>query len=100
MRSGTAAASRPQCSRRAAYLRAKGRRPKPDSWKVAFIAITPRNPGEDTHRVADEVRVPYEQVVDQDAPLGVRRRAVVSSRFAVRASSAMTGGRSGILLTP
>jgi len=37
----------------------------------AFIAITPRNLKEDTHRVSDEVRELYKQVVGQDAPLGV-----------------------------
>ena len=28
--------------------------PKPDNWEIAFIAITPRNLMEDTHRVSDE----------------------------------------------
>jgi hypothetical protein len=45
--------------------------PKPDNWEIAFIAITPRNLMEDTHRVSDEVRAMYKQVVGQDAPLGV-----------------------------
>jgi hypothetical protein len=45
--------------------------PKPDNWEIAFIAITPRNLKEDTHRVSDEVRALYKQVVGQDAPLGV-----------------------------
>jgi hypothetical protein len=45
--------------------------PKPDNWEIAFIAITPRNLKEDTHRVSDEVRELYKQVVGQDAPLGV-----------------------------
>ena len=45
--------------------------PKPDNWEIAFIAITPRNLKEDTHRVSDEVRTLYKQVVGQDAPLGV-----------------------------
>ena len=45
--------------------------PKPDNWEIAFIAITPRNLKEDTHRVSDEVRVLYKQVVGQDAPVGV-----------------------------
>ena len=45
--------------------------PKPDNWKIAFIAITPRNLKEDTHRVSDEVRALYKQVAGQDAPLGV-----------------------------
>ena len=44
---------------------------KPDNWEIAFIAITPRNLKEDTHRVSDEVRALYKQVVGQDAPLGV-----------------------------
>ena len=44
---------------------------KPDKWEIVFIAITPRNLKEDTHRVSDEVRVLYRQVVGQDAPLGV-----------------------------
>jgi hypothetical protein len=44
---------------------------KPDNWEIAFIAITPRNLKEDTHRVSDEVRAMYKQVVGQDAPLGV-----------------------------
>jgi hypothetical protein len=44
---------------------------KPDNWEIAFIAITPRNLQEDTHRVSDEVRALYKQVVGQDAPLGV-----------------------------
>ena len=45
--------------------------PKPDDWEIAFIAITPRNLKEDTHRVSDEVRALYKQVVGQDAPLGI-----------------------------
>ena len=45
--------------------------PKPDNWEIVFIAITPRNLKEDTHRVSDEVRALYKQVVGQDAPLGV-----------------------------
>jgi hypothetical protein len=45
--------------------------PKPDNWEIAFIAITPRNLKEDTHRVSDEVRDLYKQVVGQEAPLGV-----------------------------
>lgn len=45
--------------------------PKPDDWEIAFIAITPRNLREDTHRVSDEVRALYKQAVGQDAPLGV-----------------------------
>ena len=45
--------------------------PKADNWEIAFIAITPRNLKEDTHRVSDEVRALYKQVVGQDAPLGV-----------------------------
>src|ERR671913_2068930 len=45
--------------------------PKPDNWEIAFIAITPRNLKEDTHRVSDEVRALYKQAVGQDAPLGV-----------------------------
>ena len=45
--------------------------PKPDNWEIAFIAITPRNLKEDTHRVSDEVRALYKQVVGQDASLGV-----------------------------
>ena len=44
--------------------------PKPDNWEIAFIAITPRNLKEDTHRVSDEVRGLYKQVFGQDAPLG------------------------------
>ena len=45
--------------------------PKPDNWEIAFIAITPRNLKEDTHRVSDEVRALYKKIVGQDAPLGV-----------------------------
>jgi hypothetical protein len=45
--------------------------PKPDNWEIAFIAITPRNLKEDTHRVSDEVRAQYKQAVGQDAPSGV-----------------------------
>jgi hypothetical protein len=45
--------------------------PKPHNWEIAFIAITPRNLKEDTHRVSEEVRALYKQVVGQDAPLGV-----------------------------
>ena len=45
--------------------------PKPDNWEIAFIAITPRNLKEDTHRVSDEVRALYKQVVGKDALLGV-----------------------------
>jgi hypothetical protein len=45
--------------------------PKPDNWEIAFIAITPRNLAEDTHRVSDAVRALYKQVVGQDAPIGV-----------------------------
>jgi len=45
--------------------------PRPDNWEIAFIAITPRNLKEDTHRVSDEVRALYRQVVGQEAPLGV-----------------------------
>ncbi len=44
---------------------------RPDNWEIAFIAITPRNLKEDTHRVSDQVRALYKQVVGQDAPLGV-----------------------------
>ena len=33
--------------------------PKPDNWEIAFIAITPRNLKEDTHRVSEEVRALY-----------------------------------------
>ena len=45
--------------------------PIPGNWEIAFIAITPRNLKEDTHRVSDEVRALYKQVVGEDAPLGV-----------------------------
>ena len=53
-----------------AFLPKVGAR-KPDNWEIAFIAITPRNLKEDTHRVSDEVRALYKQVVGQDAPLGI-----------------------------
>ncbi|MSP01691.1 MAG: hypothetical protein EXR07_11680 [Acetobacteraceae bacterium] len=46
-------------------------KPTPANWEIAFIAITPRNLKEDTHRVSDEVRAAYKRVVGQDAPLGV-----------------------------
>lgn len=45
--------------------------PVPDNWEIGFIAITPRNLREDTHRVSDEVRAAYKQVVGRDAPVGV-----------------------------
>ena len=45
--------------------------PAPANWEIAFIAITPRNLKEDTHRVSDEVRAAYKTAVGQDAPLGV-----------------------------
>lgn len=53
-----------------AFVPKVGVRTPPD-WEIAFIAITPRNLKEDTHRVSDEVRALYKQVVGQDAPLGV-----------------------------
>lgn len=46
-------------------------KPTPANWEIAFIAITPRNLQEDTHRVSDAVRAAYKQVVGTDAPLGV-----------------------------
>ncbi len=49
----------------------KAGQPVPENWEIAFIAITPRNLKEDTHRVSDEVRAMYKQVVGRDAPLGV-----------------------------
>ena len=45
--------------------------PAPANWEIAFIAITPRNLKDDTHRVSDEVRAAYKRVVGHDAPLGV-----------------------------
>jgi hypothetical protein len=46
-------------------------KPIPESWEIAFIAITPRNLREDTQSVSDEVRAAYRRVVGTEAPLGV-----------------------------
>jgi hypothetical protein len=46
-------------------------KPIPESWEIAFIAITPRNLREDTQSVSDDVRAAYRRVVGTEAPLGV-----------------------------
>ena len=46
-------------------------KPVGEDWEIAFIAITPRNLKEDTHKVSDATRTGYKQVVGQEAPLGV-----------------------------
>jgi hypothetical protein len=46
-------------------------KPIPESWEIAFIAITPRNLREDTQMVSDEVRAAYRHVVGTEAPPGV-----------------------------
>lgn len=45
--------------------------PTPENWEIAFIAITPRNLQEDTHRVSDAVRAAYQRVVGREAPVGI-----------------------------
>ncbi|HEY2618681.1 MAG TPA: hypothetical protein VGI78_15175 [Acetobacteraceae bacterium] len=45
-------------------------KPIPESWEIAFIAITPRNLRDDTQEVSDEVRAVYQRVVGMDAPSG------------------------------
>ena len=66
--------------------------PKPDDWEIAFIAITPRNLKEDTHRVSDEVRALYKQAVGQDAPFG---------RLTLRPSAiTRAGGRNSFSSSP
>jgi hypothetical protein len=42
-----------------------------DDWEIAFLAITPRNLREDTHKVSEETRAAYKQIVGYDAPVGV-----------------------------
>ena len=46
-------------------------KPVGNDWEIAFIAITPRNLREDTHKVSDATKSSYRQVVGQEAPAGV-----------------------------
>ena len=46
-------------------------KPAPKDWEIAFIAITPRNLREDTHKVSDATRAAYERVAGQEAPAGL-----------------------------
>ncbi len=46
-------------------------KPVGEDWEIAFIAITPRNLREDTHKVSDVTKASYRQVVGQEAPAGV-----------------------------
>jgi hypothetical protein len=53
-----------------AFLPRVGTPPR-DDWEIAFIAITPRNLQEDTHKVSDNTRAAYKQAVGQEAPAGL-----------------------------